>query len=225
MEIKYQDKLERGQAEALVHELLVESFGPEELGEPAQVIAELQEPEMYTVSAWDGTKPLGAAIGWQATHEVTLFSWLAVSPATRGHGVGTTLFRRVMSHWERTNPRLILGEIEDPTRHQASEQYGDPQRRWSLYQRLGAKYLDFPFAMPRLSPHVPIGDDMWLISFAGRDHEHIHPETGDLNGLGLGQSLREFLELYLKNSGEARDETGRYREPVERMLHAAASLE
>lgn len=226
MEIKYQDRLQPGQAEALVLDLLTHAFGPEELGEPAALIAELQNPDMYTFSAWDGMKPLGASISWQATHEVALFSWLAVSPATRGHGVGTKLIRDTIDYWEsQPETKLILGEIEDPNRHEGSVAHGDPHRRWALYQRLGAKYLDFPFAMPRLSQNVPVGEDMWLINFGGSAHQAIDPETGNLRGLGLGRPLCEFLRAYVENSGESRDATGKYRAPIEHMLAAAASLD
>lgn len=226
MEIQYRDKLLPNQAQALVQELLVHAFGPEELGEPAALIAELQNADMFTFSAWDGVKPLGASISWQATHEVVLFSWLAVSPATRGHGVGTKLIRDTIDYWEsRPEIKLILGEIEDPNRHVGSAAHGDPKRRWALYQRIGAKYLDFPFEMPRLSPQVPVGEDMWLISFGGSAHPAINPETGNLQGLGLGRPLRDFLRAYVENSGESRGATGKYRAPIERMLAAAASLD
>lgn len=169
---------------------------------------------------------MGAAIGWFATAEITMLSWLAVSPLTRGRGVGSELFQQAISQWEsRHNPLLILGEVENPHQHVASEQYGDPRRRWAFYQRLGAKHLDFPFEMPRLSPDVPVGEDMWLVSFAGRAHGAIDPQTGELSGLGVGSALREFLDIYLKDSAETRDANGNYRPPVERMLDAAAQLD
>ena len=86
MKIEYQNHLEPGQEEILVRELLEQAFGPEELGEPEDLIAQLQTGQFQTFSAWEGTRPLGTAIAWPATSEVTLLSWLAVSPRTRGHG-------------------------------------------------------------------------------------------------------------------------------------------
>lgn len=226
MQIEYQNHLEPGQGEILVHELLEQAFGPEELGEPQDLITQLQAGQFQTFSVWEGTRPLGAAISWPATREVTLLSWLAVSPRTRGHGVGSSLFRQAISALETsTHPLLILGEIEDPTSHSASEDHGDPQRRWAFYQRLGAKRLDFPFIMPRLSSNVPIGQDMWLISFGGRAHAGIDASTGSLAGQGLGRPLEKFLNNYLEDSGEVRNADGKYRAEIEQMLTVAAKLD
>ena len=90
MQIEYQNHLKPDQPAILVHELLEQAFGPEELGDPEDLIAQLQTGQFQTFSAWEETRPLGAAIAWPATSEVTLLSWLAVSPRTRGHGVGST---------------------------------------------------------------------------------------------------------------------------------------
>ncbi len=226
MQIEYQNHLESGQGEILVRELLEKSFGPEELGEPEDLIAQLQSGQFLTFSAWEGVLPLGAAIVWPATSEVTLLSWLAVSARTRGHGVGSQLFRQAISYLEtNTRPLLILGEIEDPQLHTASAEHGDPQRRWAFYQRLGAKHLDFPFVMPRLAPNVPVGEDMWLLSFGGRAHAGIEASTGNLAGQGLARPLKEFLKIYLEDSGENRNADGKYRAEIEEMLSAAANLD
>ncbi|MDU3273867.1 GNAT family N-acetyltransferase [Varibaculum cambriense] len=226
MQIEYQNHLKPDQPAILVHELLEQAFGPEELGDPEDLIAQLQTGQFQTFSAWEGARPLGAAIAWPATSEVTLLSWLAVSPRTRGHGVGSKLFRQAISALESSNnPLLILGEIEDPQLHAPSEDRGDPQRRWAFYQRLGAKRLDFPFVMPRLSPNVPVGQDMWLISFGGRAHAGIEASTGSLQGLGLANPLTEFLTTYLEDSGEIRNADGKYREEIEKMLAATANLD
>ena len=226
MQIEYQNHLEPGQEKILVHELLEQAFGPEELGEPEDLIPQLQAGQFQTFSAWEGTRPLGAAISWPATREVTLLSWLAVSPRTRGHGVGSSLFRQAISSLESsTHPLLILGEIEDPTSHSASVDHGDPQRRWAFYPRLGAKRLDFPFVMPRLSPNVPIGQDMWLLSFGGRAHADIDANTGSLAGQGLARPLKKFLKTYLEDSGENRNADGKYRTEIENMLAATGNLD
>lgn len=226
MQIEYQNHLEPGQSEILVRELLEQAFGPEELGEPEDLIAQLQAGQFQTFSAWEAVRPLGAAIAWPATSEVTLLSWLAVSPRTRGHGVGSKLFRQVISALEATvNPLLILGEIEDPQLHAPSEDRGDPQRRWAFYQRLGAKHLNFPFTMPRLSADVPVGEDMWLLSFGGRAHADIDASTGKIAGLGLGRPLEKFLKTYLEDSGETVNADGKYRIEIEKMLAAAANLD
>ncbi|SQC01550.1 GNAT family N-acetyltransferase [Mobiluncus curtisii] len=122
MHIEYQNDLKPGQAEILVRDLLEVSFGPEELGNPDDLITELAGSGLQVCSAWDGSRPLGAAIGWFATPEITMLSWLAVSPLTRGHGVGSELFHRAISQWESChNPLLILGEVENPHLHVASD--------------------------------------------------------------------------------------------------------
>ena len=226
MHIEYRNHLEPGQSEILVRELLEQAFGSEELGDPEDLIAQLQAGQFQTLSAWEGARPLGAAITWSATSEVTLLSWLAVSPRTRGHGVGSKLFRQAICALESSNnPLLILGEIEDPQLHAPSEDRGDPQRRWAFYQRQGAKRLDFPFVMPRLSADVPVGEDMWLISFGGRVHAGIEASTGSLAGQGLARPLEKFLKTYLEDSGEIRNADGQYREEIEKMLAAAANLD
>lgn len=226
MHIEYRNHLEPGQPEILVHELLEQAFGSEELGDPEDLIAQLQAGQFQVFSAWEGTRPLGAAIAWSATREVTLLSWLAVSPRTRGHGVGSKLFRQAISALESSNnPLLILGEIENPSTHAPSINHGDPQRRWAFYQRLGAKRLDFPFVMPRLSVNVPVGEDMWLLSFGGRAHSIIDAGTGTIAGQGLGRPLERFLKTYLQDSGETVNADGKYRPAVEKMLAAAANLD
>ena len=226
MHIEYRNHLESGQSEILVRELLATAFGPEELGEPEDLIAQLQAGQFQVFSAWEGALPLGAAIAWPATREVTLLSWLAVSPRTRGHGVGSKLFRETISALEATvNPLLILGEIENPSTHAPSINHGDPQRRWAFYQRLGAKRLDFPFTMPRLSLSVPVGEDMWLLSFGGRAHSIIDAGTGTIAGQGLGRPLERFLKTYLEDSGETLNADGKYRPAVEKMLAVAANLD
>lgn len=226
MQIEYQNHLKPDQPAILVHELLEQAFGPEELGDPEDLIAQLQTGQFQTFSAWEGARPLGAAIAWAATREVALLSWLAVSPRTRGHGVGSKLFRQAICALESSNnPLLILGEIEDPQLHAPSEDRGDPQRRWAFYQRLGAKRLDFPFVMPRLSANVPVGEEMWLLSFGGRAHAGIEASTGSLQGLGLANPLTEFLTTYLEDSGEIRNADGKYREEIEKMLAATANLD
>lgn len=226
MQIEYRNHLESGQSEILVRELLVTAFGPEELGEPEDLIAQLQAGQFQVFSAWEGARPLGAAIAWPATSEVALLSWLAISPHTRGHGVGSKLFRQAISALESTvNPLLILGEIENPSTHAPSINHGDPQRRWAFYQRLGAKRLDFPFVMPRLSADVPVGEDMWLLSFGGRAHPNIDAANGRLAGLALARPLEKFLKTYLADSGETVNADGKYRPAVEKMLAAAANLD
>lgn len=226
MQIEYQNHLEPGQSEILVHELLEQAFGSEELGNPEELIAQLPAGQFQVFSAWEGARPLGAAIAWPATSEIALLSWLAISPRTRGHGVGSKLFRQAISALESTvNPLLILGEIENPSTHAPSINHGDPQRRWAFYQRLGAKRLDFPFVMPRLSADVPVGEDMWLLSFGGRAHPNIDAANGRLAGLGLARPLEKFLKTYLADSGEIRNADGKYRPAVEKMLAAATNLD
>lgn len=226
MQIEYQNYLESGQPEILVRELLEQAFGPEELGAPEDLIAQLQAGQFQVFSAWEDARPLGAAIAWPATREVTLLSWLAISPRTRGHGVGSKLFRQAISALESSNnPLLILGEIENPSTHAPSINHGDPQRRWDFYRRLGAKHLDFPFTMPRLSADVPVGEDMWLLSFGGRAHAGIEASTGSLVGQGLARPLEKFLKTYLADSGETVNADGKYRPAVEKMLAATANLD
>lgn len=226
MQIEYQNYLEPGQSEILVRELLEQAFGLEELGEPEDLITQLQAGQFQVFSAWEGARPLGAAIAWPATREVTLLSWLAISPRTRGHGVGSKLFRQAISALESSNnPLLILGEIENPNTHAPSINHGDPQRRWAFYQRLGAKRLDFPFVMPRLSVNVPVGEDMWLLSFGGRAHSIIDADTGRIAGQGLGRPLERFLKTYLEDSGETVNADGKYRAEIEKMLAATANLD
>ena len=79
--------------------------------------------------------------------------------------------------------------------------------------------------MPRLSPNVPIGQDMWLLSFGGRAHADIDANTGSLAGQGLARPLKKFLKTYLEDSGENRNADGKYRTEIENMLAATGNLD
>lgn len=62
MHIEYRNHLEPGQPEILVHELLVTAFGPEELGESEDLIAQLQAGQFQVFSAWEGALTPGSRL-------------------------------------------------------------------------------------------------------------------------------------------------------------------
>lgn len=62
MQIEYKNYLEPGQSEVLVRELLEQAFGLEELGEPEDLITQLQAGQFQVFSAWEGALTPGSRL-------------------------------------------------------------------------------------------------------------------------------------------------------------------
>lgn len=224
------------QFERIIDEILVPTFPAEELGDKGWLLDSFNDGLFHVCAAWDiedgatpapptaptplpsttvlpdTARPLGAAIA-SASHDapgVMLLDWFAMTPASRGRGIGSTLFTYAMSTWQDAfNPQVIIGEVEDPKHHAATESGGDPVARIRFYRRHGAMPINVPFAMPRLAPDVETYDHMMLLALAGR----ALTDPSDR----FGADLASFLNEYVRRSGEEKP----YRAQIARMLYEA----
>lgn len=112
----------------------------------------------------DGT-PLGCAVTELHPAGVSLLCYLAVSPASRGLGVGGLLVAHLREHWARTGCALVLAEVHDPRGH-ADTADEHPQARLRFYSRTGARVLGVPFVQPALDGGARV-PDMLLLVMAG----------------------------------------------------------
>ncbi|GAA1397040.1 GNAT family N-acetyltransferase [Luteococcus peritonei] len=145
-------------------EVLRPAFPDSELLAEESFVAELAREELHVLAALDGDRIMGCAVGeHDPSSGVVLLTWLATTAAARGTGVGSLLLDQALVQWQlRWQPRMILGEVENPSRHRASEQHGDPRARVRFYRRCGARALALPYFQPSVSPDQPRVADMML---------------------------------------------------------------
>ena len=103
---------------------------------------------------------------WFCDRRVLLLSYLAVTPAARGHHVGEDLIRDVLPTW--SGDALVLAEVEDPRSHGTHPDWGDPAARLRYYGRLGADLLPLAYFQPSLRPGAPRVTGMLLLRLGGR---------------------------------------------------------
>jgi GNAT superfamily N-acetyltransferase len=177
-------------------EILRPSFRPEELGD--QVWTETSVPADLLLVAWDDAehRVLGCAVGdLFPRSETLLLSYLAVRPGLRSGGIGSALMQAVQDEWCTAHP-FAVAELDDPRRHEADEEHGDPEARLRFYNRFGMKAIAAPYFQPRLATSLPRAYHMILGKLAspGEDDE----QTAD------GKRLHEFLVEYFTDcEGEA----------------------
>jgi GNAT superfamily N-acetyltransferase len=144
----------RDLAERAHEELLRPNFPPDELTAVDDLVAGVtQHPEATPVAvAVDGDgRLLGVIVGqWFPASAVLLIAYLAIVSGHRGRGLGTTLIGDSVERWaRRLGARLVAGEVEDPGVFAGTPDQ-DPVARLRLYDRLGARYADVPYAQPAL---------------------------------------------------------------------------
>ncbi|MFA1549451.1 GNAT family N-acetyltransferase [Actinomadura chokoriensis] len=169
--------------------VLEPAFPPSELVGVAEFRTAWQSPLPGfhgTLMLEDGEPVAGALGEFSADTEIMLLSYLAVSEAMRGRGVGRELLGNVLPRWrEELRPLATLAEIEDPRFHRAGP-HGDPVARVRFYDRLGGRLLPVPYFQPSLRPGQPRVRDMFLISFdVDRDRVPAEP-------------LLRYLEHYVR---------------------------
>lgn len=133
--------------------LLTPSFPRSELEAPSSLIRQWRRGTLDFVALADADGAPGAvAIGvMDVPSGVALLTWLAVSPAGRGHGWGSQLVPHALKRWrDRWDPRLILGEIEHPSRTPVDPAHGDPRARVRFYSQFQPRVLDVPYFQPRV---------------------------------------------------------------------------
>lgn len=142
----------------------------------------------------EGT-PVGCAVSDLDDGGIGLLSYLAVSPASRGLGVGGRLLAWLAPAWA---GRLVLAEVHDPRGHSETDDE-HPEARLRFYARAGARVLDVPFVQPALSGGSRVAD-MLLLVMAGPDVHRLSAKP-----------LRDWvLAYYLDSEGaEPTDPQGR----------------
>ncbi|MFG3342494.1 GNAT family N-acetyltransferase [Glycomyces sp. NPDC048151] len=187
-----------GLLDQVYREVLVPAFPPEEL-EGESDVAETLEAGLGSllVAVDDAGKPAGAAFGrWSEASRVQILTYLAVTPATRGHGLGGRLLRDALDAWrDRYDPCVVVAEIENPDAKVVHEAYGDPRRRLAFYEQHGARALDLPYFQPGIgSPSRRVHGMLLLVL-------HADPSfTPDRADRLAGKPLRTFMEAYLESS-------------------------
>jgi GNAT superfamily N-acetyltransferase len=187
-----------GMLEQVYRGVLLPAFPPEEI-ESEESVAETLDAGLGSllVAVDDKGKPAGAAFGrWSEASRVQLLTYLAVDPATRGHGLGGRLLHEAMDVWRaRYDPCLILAEVESPVAPAVHEAYGDPRRRLAFYESAGAKILDLPYFQPGIgSPARRVRGMLLLVLHA--DASFTQGRSDRLSG----RPLRTFMEAYLESS-------------------------
>jgi GNAT superfamily N-acetyltransferase len=187
-----------GMLEHVYRGVLLPAFPPEEI-ESESSVAETLDAGLGSllVAVDDKGKPAGAAFGrWSEASRVQLLTYLAVDPATRGHGLGGRLLHEAMDTWRsRYDPCVILAEVESPDAPAVHEAYGDPRRRLAFYESAGAKILDLPYFQPGIgSPTKRVHGMLLLVLHADPSFTEGSPDRLS------GRPLRTFMEAYLESS-------------------------
>jgi GNAT superfamily N-acetyltransferase len=177
----------------LYRELLVPNFCSDQLATEEAFVVDQRSEGSRTILAWDSKGDLvGGLTGhYYATRGVYLLGYLAVSPLFRGKGIGSALLSYGLDRWsQELAPTLMLGEVEDPRQHN-NTRFGDPQRRFNLYRRFGARALQLPYFQPALRTGGARVRGLLLMVFAARADAYASPTTI------TGQLLDCFLRQYV----------------------------
>lgn len=143
-------------------QLLVPAFVPHELVGESDIIDGVASGSTEVLVARDKGRVVGVAVG-DFSEGVTLLSYLAVRPGSRGRGWGSLVLTAALDRWFGTRGGIIVAEVEDPAHHAAHPDYGDPLRRLDFYRDHGARALGIPFFQPSLGPGLPRVPHMFLL--------------------------------------------------------------
>lgn len=146
-----------------------------------------------TVLAWgDENNLVGGITGhWFPTCRVFLLDYLAVSPEFRGGGIASALLQHGFERWSHElSPILILGEVEDPRQYHDIG-FGDPELRFRLYGRLGARVLRLPYFQPALRPSGFRVHGLLLMVFVARSDAYAGSAT--VAGKPLDCFIRQYV--------------------------------
>ncbi|MBD7997519.1 hypothetical protein [Oerskovia gallyi] len=132
----------------------------------------------------------GVVGSWSAEARVLLVQYLAIAPGRRGGGIGAALLGAAVSAWLKDlRPVMVLGEVEHPRFHAASEAHGDPEARLRFYARHGGRVLAVPYFQPGNEPGAERVPALLLMTLATED-----PEATSVPAAPLRTFLREYFE-------------------------------
>ncbi|MFF2623270.1 hypothetical protein [Oerskovia jenensis] len=148
-------------------------------------------------TAPDGTGPgssarvvAGVVGSWSAEARVLLVQYLAIAPGRRGGGIGAALLGAAVSAWlTNLRPVMVLGEVEHPRFHAASEAHGDPEARLRFYARHGGRVLAVPYFQPGNEPGAERVPALLLMTLATES-----PDATSVPAAPLRTFLREYFE-------------------------------
>ncbi|MFF3066014.1 hypothetical protein ACFVQ3_15825 [Oerskovia sp. NPDC057915] len=148
-----------------------------------------------TVPGATGSEPTGRVVAgvvgsWSAEARVLLVQYLAIAPGRRGGGIGAALLGAAVSAWlTNLRPVMVLGEVEHPRFHAASEAHGDPEARLRFYARHGGRVLAVPYFQPGNEPGAERVPALLLMTLATEA-----PEATSVPAAPLRTFLREYFE-------------------------------
>jgi GNAT superfamily N-acetyltransferase len=180
--------------------LLQPTFPRTELVDLAKLVA---DSERGLARSWAAVDPAGRVSGVAIVDvyddaDAVLLSYLAVSPACRGHGVGGRLLGAVLSSGDLDRYRQLYLEVDDPRIFAADDAAGDPWARLRFYQRFGAKAVDIAYRQPPVRPGGPEVSGMILCRLpertagaAAADHLHADDLRAFLRAIGASVEVPE----------------------------------
>ncbi len=152
----------------------------------------------------------GVVGSWSAEARVLLVQYLAIAPGRRGGGIGAALLGAAVAAWlTNLRPVMVLGEVEHPGFHSASEAHGDPEARLRFYARHGGRVLAVPYFQPGNAPGAERVPALLLMTLATED-----PTATSVPGAPLRTFLREY---FVDSEGSLADD-----EPTRALLASVA---
>ncbi|MDF2848090.1 MAG: N-acetyltransferase [Oerskovia sp.] len=183
----------------LYRDVLSPSFPPAELVSLDSFLADHAAGHLESlgvVEVPDGAAPpsgrvvAGVVGSWSAEARVLLVQYLAIAPGRRGGGIGAALLGAAVAAWLKDlRPVMVLGEVEHPRFHAASEAHGDPEARLRFYARHGGRVLAVPYFQPGNEPGAERVPALLLMTLATED-----PEARSVPAAPLRAFLREYFE-------------------------------
>ncbi|NLV54799.1 MAG: GNAT family N-acetyltransferase [Acidimicrobiales bacterium] len=186
---------------AVYDEVLAPAFTAEELISVGELVDLVAVGASRLFVAFDGGRPVGAAVVEGAADEdVHLLGYLASRADGRSRGVGSALMRHLLDAWAAPGgPALVLAEVHDPERWATTEEER-PLDRMRFYARLGARRLPFEWVQPSLGPGLDPVRGMCLIVLHARPPALV-PARGAVEGIdgaaaeGIdGRMLGDWIE-------------------------------
>jgi ribosomal protein S18 acetylase RimI-like enzyme len=120
-----------------------------------------------------------------------LVSYMAVSPASRHHGLGRRLLetaRHTLQVDADEALACLFGEVNDPDKVAPEQDSMPPRTRLKIMEKLGARRVPVPYVQPELRPGKGRSYTLMLVAFP--------PDRGELAAIP-SQVVRAFLgELY-----------------------------